>query len=490
MRRRPGSVSKLGAAVVVSLLAAGGCATNPVTGKSQFTLMGEQQEVQLGTEMDGEVRREMGLYDDPELQRYVEDVGRRLAAVSHRPELPWHFAVVDQPAVNAFALPGGYIYLTRGILPFLDTEAEMAGVLGHEIGHVTARHAAAQYTKATSAGAGLAVLSILVPEARPYQGLAETAFGVLFLKYGRDDELQADRLGAEYSGRAGWDPRGVAGMLATLSRLDEASSSARGVPGWLSTHPDPGDRARQVQPAVAQAAAAHQGGALVEDHDGFLRRIDGLVYGDDPEDGVVRGGEFLHGGLRFRLAFPERWTVTNTPSQVTAEQPGAGAALVLQLVTGASGSLDSVAATSMANAGFRLVQGGLTEVGGQRAFLGTYRRPAESGSDTLAEAAHVSYGGRVYLIAGLAAERGFADARPAFLRTIRSFRSMTAEEAARLRPDRIDLYVVRQGDTWDAIAARAGDGVVSASTLAIMNHHPVDQQPRPGERIKIVVGSR
>ncbi len=489
MRRGSESVSgRLGAALLTSVLAAGACATNPVTGESQFTLMSEAQELQVGTEMDGEVRREMGLYAAPELQQYVEGVGRRLAAVSHRPDLPWHFAVVDQPAVNAFALPGGYIYLTRGILPFLDSEAEMAGVLGHEVGHVTARHAAEQYTKATSAGASLAVLSILVPEARPYQGLAETAFGVLFLKYGRDDELQADRLGAEYAAGAGWDPRGVAGMLTTLSRLDEAASTARGVPGWLSTHPDPANRVQQVQPAIARAESAHQGGALLENHEGFLRRLDGLVYGDDPKEGVVRGGEFLHAGLRFRLAFPERWTVTNTPSRVTAEQPGTGAVLLLQLVTGARGPLDSVAATSMANAGFRLVEGSLTEIGGRRAFVGTYRRLAESGSDTLAEAAHLDDGGRVYVVAGLATERAFPGARPAFLQTIRSFRSMTAEEAARLRPNRIDLYVVRPGDTWDALAARAGDGVVLASTLAIMNHHPTDQPPRPGERIKIVVG--
>jgi len=489
MRRGPESASgRLRAAALAFALAAGACATNPVTGESQFSLMSEAQEVQLGTEMDGEVRREMGLYDDPELQEYVEGVGRRVAAVSHRPDLPWHFAVVDQPAVNAFALPGGYIYLTRGILPFLDSEAEMAGVLGHEIGHVTARHAASQYTKATTTGAGLAVLSILVPEARPYQGIAETAFGVLFLKYGRDDELQADRLGAEYAAGAGWDPRGVAGMLTTLSRLDEASSAARGVPGWLSTHPDPANRVQEVQPAVARAESMHRGGAFVEDHEGFLRRIDGLVYGDDPSVGVVRGSEFLHAGLRFRLAFPERWPVTNAPSRVTAEEPGTGAVLLLQILNGADGPVDSVAATSMANAGFGLVEGSPTRIGGQPAYLGTYRRPDTSGTDTLAEAAHVVYGGRVYAIVGLATARSFADARPAFLRTIRSFRSMTAEEAARLRPSRVDVYTVRPGDTWHSLAARAGDGVVRASTLAIMNHRSADQPPRSGERIKIVVG--
>src|SRR5512145_1466728 len=130
-------------------------------------------------------------------------MSKRSARASERPNLPWHFAVVDAPAVNAFALPGGYIYLTRGILPFLDNEAELAGVLGHEIGHVTARHAAQQYTKATTAGLGVTLLGIFVPEARPFQSLTETALGVMFLKYGRDDELQADRLGVDYTAKTG-----------------------------------------------------------------------------------------------------------------------------------------------------------------------------------------------------------------------------------------------------------------------------------------------
>src|SRR5918995_6769639 len=211
--RCPLGAHVLAALVAILALLVSACATNPATGKREFSLMSEAQEVQLGQEMDVQVRREMGLYDDAALQRYVQDVGLRLARASERPNLPWHFAVVDEPAINAFALPGGYIYLTRGILPFLDTEAELAGVLGHEIGHVTARHSAQQYTKATTAGVGVQLLSIFVPEARPLQNITETALGVMFLKHGRDDELQADGLGVQYAARTGWDPAGVAGML-------------------------------------------------------------------------------------------------------------------------------------------------------------------------------------------------------------------------------------------------------------------------------------
>jgi predicted Zn-dependent protease len=156
------------------------CATNPVTGAREFVLMTEAQEIALGQESDGQVRSQMGLYDDDELQRYVEEIGLQMAARSHRPDLPWSFAVVDSPAVNAFAIPGGYVYLTRGIMAFLGDEADLAGVLGHEIGHVTARHSVQAYTRASGAQLGLAVGSIFSPAARAAGGLAQSGLGVLF----------------------------------------------------------------------------------------------------------------------------------------------------------------------------------------------------------------------------------------------------------------------------------------------------------------------
>src|SRR5688572_15266572 len=235
------SVAALLAAVVA-------CATNPVTGKREVSLMSEGQEIALGKESDGQIRAEMGLYDDPALQQYVSDIGLRLAKLSERPTLPWQFAVVDQPAINAFALPGGYIYLTRGILAFLDSEAEVAGVLGHEIGHVTARHAAQQYTRQVGGQVGLVALGIFVPAARPFGELSSQALGLLFLKYGREDELQADSLGARYAVSASWDPAGVTGMLSTLGRLDEASGQRKGIPNLLSTHPDPLQRVQEIEP--------------------------------------------------------------------------------------------------------------------------------------------------------------------------------------------------------------------------------------------------
>ncbi len=470
-------------AVLIGALVA--CATNPVTGKRELSLMSEAQEIQIGKEMDVQVRQEMGLYDDAALQRYVQEVGQRLARSSERPNLPWQFAVVDAPAVNAFALPGGFIYLTRGILPFLNSEAELAGVLGHEIGHVTARHSAQQYTRATSTGIGLTLLSIFVPEARPFQGLAETAFSVMFLQYGRDDERQADRLGVGYAAQNGWDPSGVAGMLNTLARLDEASGSRKGVPNWLSTHPAPADRVQEIQPVITQAAAKVPGEPVV-DRPKYLGAIDGIIYGDSPSEGIVRGNQFLHPVLRLGITFPQGWDIQNTKTQVVAKAPEQEQYMLLQLVQNPQGSIEQVARNGMANSGWRHVGGQRTEINGLDAYVGTYQGNMEGLGNVVTLAAHIVHQRNVYVLAGLTPANSFESAESRFAQTIRSFRPLSAGEAEQIRPNRVDLYTVRQGDTWEAIAQRTG-GLIKPATLAIMNNYQPSQPPRAGDRVKIVV---
>jgi len=481
----PRTFTPAGTAVLALTIAA--CATNPATGKKEFSLMSEAQEIELGKSMDGEVRREMGLYEDAELQRYVESVGMRLARSSQRPTLPWHFTVVDEPAVNAFALPGGYIYLTRGILPFLDSEAELAGVLGHEVGHVTARHSAQQYTKATSAGLGVQLLSIFVPEAQPFQGLTETALGVLFLKYGRDDELQADRLGVDYTVKTGWNPAGVGNMLRTLARLDEASGSRRGVPNWLSTHPAPADRVEKVQAYIAQSGApVGTSGKSDATNAEFLRRVDGVIFGDSPRQGIVRGNTFLHPDLRLSIAFPQGWEIQNSRQQVMAKPADRNEFMILQLVPNASGSIEQVARATMANAGFQQVNGDRARVNGLDAYVGTYQGQLQGLGNVVTLAAHIVHDRNVYLFAGIAPPNLYDAAQRQFSESIRSFRELSPTDAANIRPNRIDLYTVRPGDTWQGIA-EANHNVVKPSTLAIMNDYEPSQPPRAGDRIKIVV---
>ncbi|MFI5178529.1 MAG: M48 family metalloprotease [Vicinamibacterales bacterium] len=470
------------AAAGIAMAAA--CATNPATGQRQFSLMSEDQEIQIGREQDAQVRKEMGVYADREVQQYVSDVGQQLAQSSERPNLPWHFTVVDVPAINAFALPGGYIYITRGILPFLQDEAELAGVMGHEIGHVTARHAAQQYSRSTGAGIGLLLGSLFVPQARPFAELGQSGLGLMFLKNGRDEEAQADGLGVKYAARAGWDPSGVPHMLTTLARIEETSDN-KGVPNWLQTHPQPEDRVQRVQAAVRQAEAGAT--RFSTDRDGYLKRLDGLVYGDDPNNGVVRGSRFLHATLRFALDFPAGWDVRNGQTQVVAKEAGGGAFVVMQPVPRAAGrTIEDVALRSMEGAGFHALDGERRTVNTLDAYVGRYQGSIKDMGRVTIRAAHIEHDRTVYLVAGVAAEQAFAGVDPVLEKSVSSFRPLTRAEAEGVRPNRIDFYTARQGDTWQAIAERQG-GLAKPSTLAIMNGHPVDDQPRAGERVKVVV---
>jgi predicted Zn-dependent protease len=463
-------------------VATSACATNPVTGKRQVSLMSEAQEIEYGRQADVEIRREMGVYDDPELQRYVAGIGDRLASLSHRPHLPWSFTVVDQQAVNAFALPGGFIYLTRGILPYLNDEAELAGVLGHEIAHVTARHAAEQTTRAGLGGIGLAVLGIFVPETRPFEDLTSTALGLAFLKYGRDDERESDRLGMEYAARGGWDPAGVPAFLATLARIDALGQ--RGVPNWLSTHPEPAERVVEAQPVAAKLSGPDAGSL---NRDQFLDRIRGIVVGDKPSDGIVRGNRFLHPDLRFALEFPEGWEVMNTPVQVAAREPGQPYFMLLQLVDQPRGStMEEVALRSMSAARFRRLEGQPSRLNGLDAYIGLYQGSIDGIGNVTMRAAHIANLRHVYLLGGFAPRDRFARVDRLVQASIESYRALSAAEAAEVRPNRLGFYTVRQGDTWQSIAARGGS-LVRASDLAIMNGDPVNEQPQAGRRIKVVV---
>ena len=471
------------------------CATNPVTGKRELSFMSEEQEIAVGRELDVQVRREMGLYQNDELQRYVSDLGMRIARSSQRPNLPWSFAVVDSPAVNAFALPGGFIYITRGILPYLDNEAQLIGVLGHEIGHVTARHSAQQYTRGMATSLGVLVGSIFVPQVRPFGDLAETGLGVVYTKFGRDDELEADRLGAEYAAGGGWDPDEVPRFLTTLARI-AAMSDRNGVPNWMSTHPQPENRAARVTETVKKVRAGESESTWTVDRDGYLARIEGIIFGDDPESGIVRGNMFLHPPLRFAIEFPAGWEITNSDEQVVAQEPGNKVFMVLRTIQGRPGrSLEEAAQQHMRDSGYNLADMTQGTVSGMQAVLGTYEGNARGIGKVIARGAHVVLGrpsttvrtGSTYFIGGIAPPDVYPRVSADFDRAIQTFRQMSQDEANAVEPNIIDLYTAREGDTWQSIAQRAGKGFVSANTLAIMNDHTIDQQPAPGTRLKIVV---
>ena len=320
------------------------CAQNPVSGRANFVTMSESQEVQVGRDEDVKVREEYGVYDNKVLQQYVNEIGQRLGKASHRPHLQYSFVVVDSPEINAFALPGGYIYITRGILAYLNSEAELAAVLGHEIGHVTARHSVQQLSASTAAGVGATLLGVFVPALRNQIG--DTAINllgnVLLSGYGREHELEADRLGADYLYRTGYDPQAMIKVIGVLKNQElfdaeiarSEGRAPRSYHGVFASHPDADQRLQEV---VGEAGRLPAGAGRIN-QDEFLRMLDKIPFGSSDSQGFVRNFMFYHRELGLVLKFPENWRITNKPDRVSATNQARDAIIEMRLAGRAAGS--------------------------------------------------------------------------------------------------------------------------------------------------------
>lgn len=433
---------------------------------------------------DVQTREEYGVVDNAALQNYVQTMGRKLAAVSHRPNLEWHFTVVDSSVVNAFAIPGGYVYITRGILAYLGSEAELAGVVGHEIGHVTARHTVRQMTRAELAQIGLGVGSVLSPAFGQLGNLAQNGLGLLFLRFSRDSEREADRLGVEYAGRAAYDPREVSNFFEVLGRLS-AANDRETIPGWLSTHPDPPERVQTTR-MLAQEWIQMLGltpERMAINRDNLIRAVDGLVFGNDPREGFSEGREFYHPMLEFQIAFPDGWQVENTRSAVLALDPQKAAQMQLSVAKVPAGTTAVAYARELAQQGMIPERSDETTINGNRAFIGTYVIRSENGP-LAAEAAFIEYRNQIFEIVGVTADyRRYADL---FDRAIRSFTRLTDQRILRAQPDRLRVYTAKEGDTLTILAQRNNNPRVPADQLAILNRLAVDAPMTPGRLLKIV----
>jgi predicted Zn-dependent protease len=279
-------------AMMMAWLVLGSCAKNPVTGKRDLMLLSEGQEVAMGKQSDPEIVKFFGLYEDKDLQQFIDEKGQQMADISHRKNLDYEFKIVDSPVVNAFAVPGGYVYFTRGIMAHFNNEAEFAGVLGHEIGHIAARHSAKQYSNAMLAQLGLVAGAALSPEFAQFADLAQNGIGLLFLKFGRDAESQSDKLGVEYSTKIKYDAKQMASFFQTLERLQ--GQGGEEVPTFLSTHPDPADREVKVAKLADDWKRKTKSETLKVNRDSYLRMIDGIDYGEDPKQGFVEQHVFYH----------------------------------------------------------------------------------------------------------------------------------------------------------------------------------------------------
>jgi predicted Zn-dependent protease len=467
-----------GVSAVALLVSLSACATNPATGRSMLSMVSEDQEVDMGRQYMAEVEREQGLYDNLALAAYVDSVGQALAAVSERPELPWSFKVVDDPVVNAFALPGGPIYLARGILAHFNSEAEMASVLGHEIGHVTARHIVEQMSRQQLAQLGLIASLIAVPDLMPFSQGISGALGIVFLKFGRDDESQSDELGFRYMTKVGYDPQGAVDMFRILDR--QSSKSEGTIPEWQSTHPDPGNRVVAAEDRITTSGITE---GIVRREE-FLQRLEGLVWGEDPRQGYFIGQRFVHPELAFEFTLPDGWNKRNSQRAVLAGSPEKDA--MIQLTAG-NGSAEQAADDFLSRDGIEQTGISRRTVNGLPAVLATFSTQTRQGVIE-GIAMFVEHGGLTYALMGYAPSAKVGRYSAVVERTLESFAPVSDRALLTVVPKRIEVVRVSEDITAEEFTLQYPSTEDSDAVLDLNGLVPGESIPE-GTMLKRITGS-
>lgn len=475
--------------LLVILLAA--CATNPVTHKREFNIVSEAQEIQIGQQSHEEVIRQYGIYNEkPELNRLVDTIGHRLAAASDRPNLPWHFTIIDTPMVNAMALPGGYIYVTRGMMERINSEDELAGVLGHEITHVTARHAAQQMSRAQLAQLGMVLGSVIAgPQATQTFGqLAELGVNLLFLRYSRGQESQADLVGTEYAAKAGFNPVGVERMLTTLLRLDK--HPAAGIEQYFQSHPNPGRRIRDVQGALKKIAQTNPA-ALQRpmSRNAYVPLTAGMMTGNSTERVVIRGGmvyDRTHGMI---LQAPAGWTATAAEGALFAMHPRGRQQQNLAFIAQEVGNQQLQGFDAQSAIRNQFQQMGLQYAGsrqipmatGQRFTVDVWQGQTSYGPVGV-ETTQFPHGDHVAVFMFLSPNLSRSQSP---LGDVLSHSVLDRERARSAQPARMQVVKVRSGESWAALARRATGKPGDAEEVANINGFDVSQPPAAGTPVKL-----
>lgn len=456
-------------------------------------MMSEDQELALGRRAHQQILRQYEIYSDNALQQYVQGVGKALAANSHRPGLVYRFTVLDSKEVNAFALPGGYVYITRGLLAYLESEAELAAILSHEIGHVTARHSVRQYSAAQAASLGAIAGAIFFPEmATLGVGDLVNVLGTALLRgYGREHELEADRLGAEYIARLGYPPGAMIDVIRGLKSQEifetriarEEGREPQVYHGLFSTHPDHDTRLREVITQAGHYQNSPRPAGLSREE--FLRKLDGLVFEDSPREGIVRGGDFFHLELGVALRFPAAWRVKNLPDRILAVAPGQAAMLRVTVqdlnkrIPPRSFMIEQLGLRNLAAEG-QISPSGLeghsavalveTEFGRREARISV-----------------IYFDDRAYIVAGSIRDAAdIARYDTAFLETAKSFHPLSAEERRQVRPLRLALMEATGQTSFAALARDSPLGAHAEQRLRLINGLYPEGEAKPGSWLKIV----
>jgi len=468
------------------------CATNPVTGRPDLVLQSEAGEINRAKEVHPLLLQQFGgPFQDPKLQAYVNEVGQRAAKVSHRPELQYTFTVLDSEDINAFTTGGGYVYITRGIMSFLNSEAELLAVLGHEIGHITARHPVRQQSQATLSNIGAAAVGIFTGSG-DLAGLANYAGAAIIRGYGRDQELEADRLGAEYLARVGMAPDHMIDVvrllknqeLFELQRAREEKRDPRVYHGVFSTHPDNDQRLREVVKAAEKLHKDEQNADAGRER--YLKAIEGLPFGTSRAQGVLKGNRFYHADMGFTIAFPTGWTVENEANRVIALSPAKDS--VLQMQTAApppnTGPREFLARMLARGSG---AQGEAIEINGLQGYTAVVRTAQTPFGIKPARYTVIYFNNLAYVFAGASkASSSVPAADPLFNSSIGTFRRLRREEFALAEPYKIRTIRATENTRIADLAKRSPLKKYAAETLRLLNDLYPNKEPKPGQLLKII----
>ena len=478
------------AALLLAASLVTGCTINPATGESSFTgFMSESDEARIGQKSHPEILKEFGgAYGTPQLQSYIQNLGTQLAARSERPDLKFTFTVLNTPIVNAFAVPGGYIYITRGLLALANDEAEVAGVLSHEIGHIVARHSAQRYSEGVLAQIGVIGLGILTGS-QEITNLAGYGAQAWLQSYSRDQEFQADQLGVRYLSRASYDPQAMAAFLSSLEADAKLEATIEGHPetadqfNIMQTHPRTADR---VQRAIAEAKATTPVPNPKTEREAYLDEVDSILYGDDPKQGITRGRHFSHPDLRLAFDAPQGFRLANGTDAVQGLGPN-NSALVFD---GGRASISGSMADYISNvwaANIRLQSLDSITINGMEAATATASGSTDQGQVFVRLVAIRYDANTIYRFIYLCPTQVAASADSGFRQSAASFRKLSAGEAAQIRPLRVRVVTVKPGDSVSSLAKAMAFDDYQEQRFRVLNGLTAGQGLVAGQRVKLIV---
>lgn len=469
-----------------TLLLASSCAVNPVTGKKQIVLMSEDQEIAMGADADPQIVAQYGLYENKILQDFITQKGNEMAAISHRPDLKYEFKIVDSEVLNAFAVPGGYVYFTRGIMAHFNNEAEFAGVLGHEIGHITARHSVSQQSKAILGQVGLIGSMVLVPQIAEFAEPLSQGLGLLFLKFGRDAERQSDELGVEYSSKIGYDAKEMAGFFNILERQRAGTEGAE-LPDFMSTHPNPGDRNIAVSKLSEEWKKKLNLTNPKVSRESYLKKIEGLVYGEDPKQGFLENSIFYHPELKFQFNTPQGWNYQNTPQKVQLAPKDGKALLMMTLATG--NSIQEAASNLVQKNNLQVIESNPITVNGLNAIsmiadVKTEQQQQASSVRTLSYL--IEHNKNIYLILGASSVNDFNNYSQYFLQSMKNFKELKDVSKLNKQPERIRIKAVKQSGTLKQALNSYNMPENKLEEISLLNGMQLTDRVLAGSLIKIL----